>query len=140
MQRQTSPIPVIHVRQLLRRALAIAVLLSVMLSTLGAAHASCEGMGGMAGVGAMGDMAGMAGMPDHDTSAPAACDHGPDTAAESGSGATTCMLVAHCGTTMVAADGSVALAVETITGQRASAADASPHERALEPDSPPPRG
>lgn len=130
-------------RQLLHRALAVAILLSVMLSTLGVAHASCQGMGGMAGVGAMADMAdmaGMAGMPDHDASAPAACDHGPDAPAESGSGATTCMLVAHCGTTMVAADGSLALAVVTISAQRAPTADASPHERALEPDSPPPRG
>ena len=105
---------------------------------LGAAHVSCDGMRETAG--AMAEMPGMAGMPDHDTSVPAACDHGPEAPADDGSGAATCMLVAHCGTMMIVGDGSVALAIETITVARPPTADARPHERALEPDSPPPRG
>lgn len=97
----------------------------------------------MTGAGAMANMTqmpGMAGTPKHDTSAPGACDHAPETPGDGSPGAASCMLVAHCGTVMVAGDGSVTLAVGTIVAQRAPIADVNPHERTLEPDSPPPRG
>lgn len=132
--------PPVLVRQLLRRLGAIAVILSVMLSTLGAAYASCGDMGGAPARTAMADMPGMAGHGGDDGSSPASdCEHAPKAPAGSHTGGTSCMLVAHCGTMMLVADADFTLAAATFEHGRMPAADASPHERPLEPDSPPPR-
>ena len=128
---------------LLRRLAAIAVTLSVMLSTLGVAHASCAAMAGMstgavATAHAMGDMSAMAGM-SHDATAAGACEHGTPDPASRGHSADGCMLAMHCGATMLGSDAHVVIAAASAPVRLVAADDASPRALALEIDSRPPR-
>jgi hypothetical protein len=131
-------------RQLLRRVLAIAIASSVVLSMLGLAFAPCDGRGGAAarghasGHGTVHARRDMAAAADHDASTPPDCAH--DAPPGRDGGAAPCLLVAHCVSAMPAPQGVVVLATAPADARLAPAADARPLTRALEIDSPPPRG
>lgn len=127
---------------LFRRALAAVLVLSVLLSTLGMTHARCSQMEhGAADAGALVDMAGM----DHGdgTAVPHEdgehCQPAPGERSEGGADA-SCLLVAHCATAMIAAERVAESGTPATSAARAASHESAPTARALEPDSPPPRG
>jgi hypothetical protein len=122
----------------LRRALAVVLLLSVVSSTLGLAHARCAS-GNHEGTVA-GGMAGMQHGAGHDSSMPARehCDRGPGAPAEQGNGA-SCAFVAHCVAPMIAADRDDASSPSATSASSVTSPPSALASRALEPESPPPR-
>ena len=149
-------------RQILRRAIAIAVTLSVTLSTLGMAHA-CEDMQDRAGADAMAAMAAMAAMPAmpampataatpamddmvavagaHDA-APVPhgnCDH--DSSAPAGGSATTdgCLTMIGCAITMIVTPAVSSLTEAPLVARHVAFVASGPLGLPLPPDSPPPR-
>ena len=143
-------------RQILRRAIAIAVTLSVTLSTLGMAHA-CEEMQDRAGADAMAAMPATAAMPAmpampamddmvavagaHDA-APVPhgnCDH--DSSAPAGGSATTdgCLTMIGCAITMIVTPAVSSLTEAPLVARHAAFVASGPLGLPLPPDSPPPR-
>ena len=137
-------------RQILRRAIAIAVTLSVTLSTLGMAHA-CEDMQDRAGADAMPAMPATAAMPAmddmvaiagaHDT-APVPhgnCDH--DSNAPAGGSSTTdgCLTMIGCAITMIVTPAVSSLTEAPLVARHAAFVASGPLGLPLPPDSPPPR-
>lgn len=122
------PVPI------LRRAIALVLLLSVNLSTLGMAHARCAVMDhGQSAAGTAAD--------HHIDHAPAAGRGGdPGAGAPDGQGTgATCRIAAHCATAMIAADRQSGPSLRVLAGTRSAGHEAAPVARTLEPDSPPPR-
>lgn len=125
-------------RQLLRRLVAVIVSLSVLLPTLGLAHASCGmPMGGPSSPTIAEAPDHMAG---HEHGTPMeGCERSPAAPGDHGANATDCPLLAHCGHVMLAAAEEVLLSRADVASRRLPAGDAAPLELSLEPESPPPR-
>ena len=124
-------------RQLLRRAFAIAIILSVLSSTLGVVHGACAAMtSALAQAPAAQHAAG------HDHGTPsgerdAREHHSP---AERDGGTTACALVIHCSTMLPAVNGAVSFAASPAGVRRPPTDETGPLDPALEHESPPPRG
>ena len=125
-------------RHLLRRVVAFVVLLSVLSSTLGAAHASCALMtdghamhGGDAATVASGATHGSHDMASHHRAPKSPAGH-------EGTGA--CPLVAHCGTMLPALHDDGILAGVQADPRDRPTDDIGPRAPTPELDSPPPRG
>lgn len=114
---------------LLRRFLAPLLILGVLLSTPGLAHAPCEAMPGV-------EAAMHAG--GHDDVAPAGCDHEPRQAPAGDEAGAPCLLVLHCGAAMLPTSVALRELPRTRT-PRLEAIATLPASLTLAPESPPPR-
>lgn len=134
-----QPQPGHSVRRPFRSLLAAFVLLSVVLSTLGMTNARCPEMDQeQATHGAMAET-GHRTRDDAPSRGREHCDHGPG-APEERSADTSCLLVGHCATVMITADRPLTPAMCGTSTSRIAGCASAPAARALEPDSPPPRG
>ena len=138
---QFFPVPM---RRILRRAIAVAVTLSVTLSTLGMAHACTEmqdqsGPGSMAATTAMADMAAIPGAHDDATMPHGACEHDSNAPADGSATTDSCLTMIGCAITMIVTPAVSSLTEAPLVARHAAFVASGPLGLPLPPDSPPPR-